>query len=103
MAEYVYKVHVKAYVQRVARGMGGAGLQLNQAEHGGFGPTDTPGNAPSGQVMYFQANEMVPNAIATPPSAANIGTALTSAATDIQTKITAPILAQIQNWSLGGE
>jgi hypothetical protein len=37
------------------------------------------------------------------PTAANFGTALTSAATDIQAQITAAIIAQIQAWATGGQ
>jgi hypothetical protein len=103
MADYIYMVHVEARVQRVARGMGGAGLQQNNSNIAGYGALETPGAAPSGQTMYFQQNEMVPNAVATAPTAANIGTALSLAATHIQGQIDAPTLAVIQNWSLGGE
>ncbi len=97
-----YMVQVRVRVNRVARGMGGSGLQQNNADIGGYGSGDTPGNAPSGQSMYFQVDEVVPGTLDS-PTAANIGTALTTAATDIQAKITAPVLAQIQGWATGGE
>jgi len=103
MADNLYMVRVYADICLVPRGVGGPGLQQNNSNIGGYGATRGPGNAPHGQTILFVQDEMVPNAIGTPPTAANIGTALTSAATDIQAQITAPILAQIQNWATGSE
>jgi hypothetical protein len=103
MPDYVYSVTCKVYVNYLGRTQRPAGVQTNVSNIGGYGPTQGTGDAASGQCMYFQQNEMVPNAIATPPTAANIGTALSTAATDIQNQITPAILAQIQNWSTGAE
>jgi|SRR5215472_1560195 len=116
MADYLYEVRTYVDVFIVPRGVGGAGLSPSgnpanaptgtgyaQANVPGFGATGTPGISPMAQTMRFEAAEMVPNAIATPPTAANIGTAISSTATDIQGQITAAILARIQNWATGGE
>lgn len=118
MPDYLYEVRTTVDVFLLPRGVGGAGLApsgpypvptgyptgigFSQANVPGFGATGTPGIAPMGQTQRFQAAELVPNALATPPTAANIGTAISSTATDIQGQITAAILAQIQAWATGG-
>jgi hypothetical protein len=103
MADYLYMVRVTTDVCLVPRGVAGTSMQQNVGNLGAFGQT-LPGSgaAPMGQTMRFLQDEMVPNAIATPPTAANIGSAITTAATDTQAQITAAILAQIQAWALGG-
>lgn len=83
------------------RGVAGPGIQQNNSNIGGYGPNQTAGINPVAQTMRFQQVELVPNAIATPPTAANIGTAIQTAGTDIQNQITAAILGQIQGWALG--
>lgn len=103
MADNLYMVRVYADVCLLPRGVAGPGLQQNNSNIGGYGSGETPGAAPMGQTMRFLQDEMVPNAIGTPPTAANFGTALTSAATDIQAQITAAILATIQGWATGGQ
>jgi hypothetical protein len=103
MADNLYMVRVYADVFLYPRGMAGAYISQNNANIGGFGSTQGPGVAPMGQTMRFQQEETVPNAIATPPTAANIGTALSTAATDIQGQITTAILATIQGWATGGQ
>jgi hypothetical protein len=103
MADNLYMVRVYADVCLLPRGTAGPGLQQNNANIAGYGSTQGPGSAPMGQTMRFQQDEIVPNAIATPPTAANFGTALTSAATDIQGQITTAILATIQGWATGGQ
>jgi hypothetical protein len=116
MPDYLYKVTTYVDVSIVPRGLGGSGLSpsgnptgqsagvgYTQANVPGFGASGTPGQSGFAQTRRFEAAEMVPNAIATPPTAANIGTAISSTATDIQGQITAAILAQIQNWATGSE
>lgn len=103
MPDYIYHVRVYADVNYLGRTQRPAGIQVNVSNVGGYGPGQIAGDAPTGQTMRFQQVEMVPNAVATPPTAANIGTALSTAATDIQAQITAAVLAQIQNWANGGE
>jgi hypothetical protein len=106
MADYLYMVRVTTDVCLVPRGVAGTSMQQNVGNLGAFGQVSAtnPGSgaAPMGQTMRFLQDEMVPNAIATPPTAANIGTAITTAATDTQAQITAAILAQIQAWATGG-
>jgi hypothetical protein len=53
-------------------------------------------------MMRFQASEVVPGTIDA-PTAANIGTAISSAATDIQGQITTALIAQIVAWATGKE
>jgi hypothetical protein len=116
MADYLYQVRVYVDISLVPRGGGGATLgpsgpdgQLTgapalgfaQSNVPGYGPTWTPGIVPMGQTKRYQQAEMVPNAIATPPTVANIVTALTSAANDLGGQITTADLATIQNWALG--
>jgi hypothetical protein len=104
MPDYIYNVRVYADVSFVPRGRpGGVGIQQNNSNIGGYGATQGPGEAPGAQTMRFQQVEYVGNAVATPPTAANIGTAIQTAGTDIQAQITAAVLAQIQNWATGGE
>jgi hypothetical protein len=103
MTDYLYRVRVYADIDWVPRGLGGVLLAQNQANLPGYGTGATPGPGGDAQTMRFQAAEMVPNAIATPPTAANVGTAITSAATDIQGQITAAILGVIQGWATGGQ
>jgi hypothetical protein len=104
MADNLYMVRVYADICLVPRGVGGPGIQQPQSNIGAYdGITQGEGPAPHGQTLRLQQCEMVPNAIATPPTAANFGTALTSAATDLQAQITAAVLTQIQNWATGSE
>lgn len=116
MTDYIYQVRTYVDVSICPRGVGGAGLSPSgnpasaptgvgyaQANIPGFGTAGNPGQSNMAQTMRFQAAEMVPNAIATAPTAANIGTAISSTATDIQGQITAAILAKIQGWATGGE
>jgi hypothetical protein len=103
MADNLYMVRVYVDVCLFPRGMAGAYISQNNSNIGGYGSTQGPGPAPMGQTMRFQQDETVPNAIATPPTAANIGTAIASAATDIQGQITTTILGTIQGWATGGQ
>jgi hypothetical protein len=103
MADNLYGVRVYVDVSLLPRGMAGAYISQNNANIGGYGSTQGPGLAPMGQTMRFQQVELVPNAIATPPTAANIGTAISTAATDIQGQITTAILGVIQGWATGGQ
>jgi hypothetical protein len=103
MPDYLYGIRVTTDLYLVPRGTAGPGLQQNNANIGAYTQVlPGSGSAPMGQTMRFLQDEMVPNAIATPPTAANIGTAITTAATDTQAQITAAILAQIQAWATGG-
>jgi hypothetical protein len=101
MADYLYMVRVTTDVCLVPRGTAGPGLQQNVANVGGFTGAQTAGAAPMGQTYRFLQDEMVPNAIATPPTAANIGAAISQAAIDTQAQITPALLATIQNWATG--
>jgi hypothetical protein len=104
MPDYLYDVRVYVDVNLIPRGVAGTLLAQNNSNIGAMGPgagTAAPG--PAMQTMRFQMREMVQNAIATPPTAANIGAAITQAATDIQAQITAPVLATIQGWPTGAQ
>jgi hypothetical protein len=106
MPDYIYNVRIYVDVNYVPRGRpNGVGVQQNQSNIGGYGPTLTSGEAPASQTLRLQQVEYVPNAVTTPPTAANIGTALTTAAADIQTRLAAdPVtMAMIQNWAIGSE
>ena len=103
MPDYIYSVRVYADVSYTARGTGGTQFQQNNSNIPGYTALQTGGNAPGAQTIRFQQGEMVGNAVATPPTAAQIAAAITQAGTDIQTQITAPVLAKIQNWATGSE
>lgn len=96
-----YMVRTYVDVCWVGEGMGPAGLGTNMSNSPGYGASATPGQMPNAQTMRFQAAEMVPGTFDA-PTAANIGTAITSTATDIQGQITAAIIAQIDAWATGG-
>src|SRR5215469_14192878 len=122
MVDYVYQVRAYVDVSICPRGTGSStlgpsgppssgtvssvtfsasptGYGYSESNVPGFGTTGTPGILPMAQTKRFQAAEMVPNAIGTAPTAANIGTAISSAATDIQGQITTAVLAQIVGWA----
>jgi hypothetical protein len=103
MTDYLYRVRAYVDVDWVPRGLGGMDLTQNQANLPGYGTGATPGPGGVAQTMRFQAAEMVPNALTVAPTAANIGTAISSTATDIQGQITAAILGVIQGWATGGQ
>jgi hypothetical protein len=103
MPDYVYQVRIYADINYVGRGQRPAGMQQNNSNVTGFGPAQGPGDAPAGQSMRFQQSEVVPNAITVAPTAANITTAIQTAATDMQTQLTAAVMATIGNWASGSE
>jgi hypothetical protein len=103
LTDYLYQVRVYANVSMLPRGTAGPGMQQNNADLGGYGTTATAGPAPMAQTMRFVADEIVPNAIATAPTAANIQTAIASCGTDIQNQITTAVLGVIQGWATGGQ
>lgn len=103
MPDYVYEVRCYIDVNWLGRGKAGPGVAQNNSNIGGVGPNQLPGTAASGQTILFVQREMVPNAIATPPTTANIVTAITTAANSLGNQITPQVLAKIQNWALGQE
>ena len=111
MADNLYEVEVFVNINLVPRGGSGVLFASNQANIPGFSSTTAaPGGlagvAQAMQTMRLQACEMVPNAIATPPTAANFQTAIASCGTDIQNQLTAQgnfLLGIIQNWVTGAQ
>jgi hypothetical protein len=101
LPDYIYETRVYVDISLLPRGTGGTLLAQNNSNIGGVGPTQTAGAGPFAQTMRFQQRELVPNAEQTPPTAANFTTAITSAANDIGSQITASVLATIQNWATG--
>lgn len=107
MADNLYAVRVYCDIMMMPRGGAGVLLQQFQSNIPGYDGTATlapqSGVAPAAQTLRLDAQEMVPNAIATPPTAANIGTAISTCATDIQNQITTAVLGVIQGWATGGQ
>lgn len=103
MPDYSYQARVYLDISWLPRGTAGTLVQQNQANLGGYGPTQSPGAGPAGQTMRFSQLATVPNALNAAPTQANIVTALTTAATNLGGQITPDILAQIVNWANGGE
>jgi hypothetical protein len=103
MADYLYSVRIYADLSLTPRGTGGTLLQQANSNIGGYTPADIAGNAPAMQTMRFLSVAQVGNATTTPPTAAQIAAAINTAAANIQTKLTAPVLATIGNWALGSE
>ena len=99
-------VRVYADICRLPGGTGGAAFSgapiANTPGYNGSPVGGGPGTVPNGQTIRLQVAELVPGTI-DQPTAANIGTALTSAATDLQAQITTAVITQIDNWRLGGE
>ena len=101
-------VMVRLYVDicRLPGGTGGAAFSgapiSNTPGYGGSPVGGGPGTVPNGQTIRLQQSELVPGTI-DQPTAANIGTAITTAATDLQAQITTAMIAAIDNWRLGGE
>jgi hypothetical protein len=101
-----YKVRVYVDVDWVGEGSGGAGLagstsSVGMSNYPSQGIANYPIAVGNAQTMRFQDQEPVGGTLDA-PTAANIGAAITAAATDIQTQITAAVLAQIQGWATGG-
>jgi hypothetical protein len=103
MADYLYSCRVYVDVSLTPRGTGGTLLQQANSNIGGYTPSDTPGNAPFAQSMRFLSDAQVANVSTVAPTAAQIAAAINTAAANIQTKLTAPVLASIGNWALGSE
>lgn len=103
MADYLYSCRVYVDVSLTPRGTGGTLLQQANSNIGGYTPADIAGNAPAAQTMRFLSVGQVGNNATLPPTAAQITAAINTAAANIQTKLTAPVLATIQNWALGQE
>jgi hypothetical protein len=101
-----YRVEVTVDISYVGRGRGGTGMvpspMGNVAGVGGVPVGGGPGTYSNSQTMRRIAAEIVPGTFDA-PTAANIGTAISTAATDIQAQITAAVLAQIQGWATGSE
>lgn len=97
-----YRVEVSVRVGFVPDGVGGAMIGGAQANIPGTGSPSTSGFGTvfGAQVRKYIQAEGVPGTL-NAPSAANIATAINSAATDIQNQITAAELAIIQGWSTG--
>jgi len=104
-----YIVRVTVEPCYVAAGAGPAQTGQNQANEPGFGSAQGAGPVPFSQTMTLRVKEAVPGGEA--PSAANFNTAITLAATDIETMLVtanaAPgftsgtPLALIQGWATG--
>jgi hypothetical protein len=103
MPDFMYQARVYLDISWLPRGVDGTLLQQNNANLTGYGPTQGPGTGPAGQTLRIGQAEIVPNAIASPPTVANIVAALTTAAASIGTQITPDVLQQITNWAYGGE
>lgn len=91
-------------------GAGGALAGQWQANNPGFGPSGGSGAVAAAQTLQDSVTEIVPGGES--PSAANFNTAITLAATDLETRLAATNsipgftagtpLALIQGWSTGG-
>jgi hypothetical protein len=103
MADYLYQTRVYVDVSLLPRGTGGTLLQQANSNIGGYTPADLAGNAPFAQSMRFLSDAQVGNVSTVAPTAAQIAAAINVAAANIQTKLTAPVLATIGNWALGLE
>lgn len=111
MADNIYEVTIYADIHIMPRGGSGVLFRQNQANIAGYSSTTaSPGGiggvAPVAQTMRLQASEIVPNAVATPPTAANIQTAIASCGTDIQNQLTAQssyLLGIVQGWVTGAQ
>jgi len=104
-----YGVRVTVEPFYYAPGAGGVMLGPQQANEPGYGASQVSGPVPFAQTMTLMVNEAVPGGES--PSGANFNTAITAAATDIETMLAtansvpgftsgAP-LALIQGWSTG--
>ena len=98
-------VRVYADICHVPNGVSGPGMSFapiaNLPGYGGSVVGGVGGSQPNAQTLRFQQQELVPGTMDA-PTAANIGTALTTAATDLQAQLTAAVVAQIQGWATGG-
>jgi hypothetical protein len=103
MADYIYQTRVYVDVSLLPRGTGGTLIQQANSNIGGYTPADIAGDAPFAQSMRFLSDAVVGNVSTVPPTAAQIAAAINTAAANIQTKLTAPVLATIGNWALGSE
>jgi len=97
-----YRVNVIVDINAVPIGTGGAGIVPREGNVAGVGPSQYPGTFGNTQTMRLIQSEIVPGTFGA-PTAANIGTAISSAATDIQAQITAAVIAQIVAWGTGSE
>ena len=96
-----WAVRVYADVYWVGAGVGNTAYGP-AANVPGFGAGQYAAVVPEAQKLLFQQGEQVIAAGAT-PTAAEIGTALTSAATDLQAQLTAAYVTKIGNWASGGQ
>lgn len=107
-----YIVDVTVDYRWVGPGMGSVLMGVAQANDPGFGATGTPGSRGNAQTARDQVSETVPGGAS--PSAANFGTAMTQAATDLQTRLSTAglnaftgqsgtLLSVIQGWATGAQ
>ena len=104
-----YKVRVTLDIDFVPNGAGGAGVGQQQSNNPGFGASQVPGTAGVSQTLEMMIAEAVPGGDS--PSAANFNTAITLAATDLETMLVTAgsvpgftagtPLALIQAWATG--
>lgn len=106
-----YGLRVTVQYGWIPDGAGGAALGQRQADWPGVGAAGaSPGPIFTAQTAQDYVFEMVPGGDS--PSSSNFNTALSQAATDLQTQLTTvndvpgftsgTLLAQIQAWSSGG-
>lgn len=105
-----YKVRLTLDIDFGPDGAGGAGVGQNQSNNPGFGSAQGPGLVGIGQTIEMMVAEAVPGGDA--PTAANFNTAITQAATDLETMLvtansvpgftSGTPLALVQAWATGG-
>lgn len=85
----------------IGEGSGGASFVARpQANIAGYGSTPYPGVSFNAQTIRFQqAEQVIPTA--SPPTQANFQSAVTSAATDLNSQLTAAVVAVLQGWASG--
>lgn len=97
-----YVVEVLVRIGWVGDGMGGAGLGQSQANVGGMSAGLTPGPIFNAQVLQFLQREGVAAVNPDAPTQTEFRTAMTLAATDINSNdITAANVATMQGWASG--
>jgi hypothetical protein len=103
MPDYIYQVRAYVDISMLPRGTGGTLIQQDQANLAGYGPNQGAGTGPASQTLRLAQAEVVPNALATAPTVANLTSAMTTLASDLTGQITPATLAMIQNWATGQE
>lgn len=103
MPDYLFEIRVTADINLLPRGTDGALLGQANSNIGGFGPNDIAAASGAAQTLRKSTRVVVPNNPNTPPTAANIAAAITTAGANIQANLPPSVMAMISNWALGQE